>query len=428
MAAQIPGIREPRGALTDVPVQTAKGLAQGLVGESADVLDLLRNLKQQYLVPEQRRKSPQELQQRFPLPTSGAIGRGLEALGVDPEAQTGVGRFAERGARAIGRVAPALATGGLGALTALKGAGAALGAGLTGQVAEEAFGPTAGDIIEILANIAPQALAKKFVPSAAQKSLARTAKTYKIPEKHMAVLAKDPKTFRRLGKIASKGAAGEKFVGELQTSLSNALDELREFSGQLGTIPRASQARLAKSVRALNKEVGGDNIVLNKLSRSLQGGHATAEELVDMYRKVGREGGGARKLTWKIKENIVRAMHETNPELAREFKDLNTLYGNYANIAEQLSPGALDQVYTIGKMGHLGNAVLSGNVKAITGHYKKVLGIEIGRRAVLEYLKSPRTQGNAKKLVTALNANKTKAARQILSRMQKDLEESAREE
>lgn len=423
----IQGVSSPRGTLADIGLQAGKGIAQGAIGEAADVLSFLRNAKQQYLVPEQHRKSPQQVQQERPLPTSSAMERGLESLGIDPQPQGAPGRYAQRTGRGAGRLLQVLLGGGPSVFA--KALPVGLGAAAVGQSVQEATGSElAGDITEIASGIGAGALRKGVVPRKGQERIVQTAKTYKIPDEQVAALVKDPKTFRRWGKIASKGESGERFVKDLQKSMGSALDEVKDFAKNVGRIPKASQSKLAKSVRALNKELGGDNKTLTKMSSSLQGGHTTAEELVDMYRKVGREGGGARKQTWRVKEAIVNAMTETNAELGAEFTDLNKMYGRYIDINSKLQPGKFEDVYTLGKAAGLADGVLSGDLNKLMKYGKKAIGIEVGRKAVLKYLTSSRTQGNAQKLVEALNNNKMKAAQQILSRMEKDLEEASKEE
>jgi len=303
------------------------------------------------------------------LPTSEDIGKGLEAVGIEAEAETPAGRIAGRGIESLAETAAFAPGSPLFMLASLLG-------GTGGQVIRELGGPEGlAKGFDIAASLTPagKGLVKgvkalKKIPELTKRGITRLKGVKKIPTKIKPIsrkkfiktrqlLQKDIKT--QINKMTEEKLPFSKLMkgdNEIWNRFENAFDIVRKEAATIDKTAPGGKNLFVEIAKSINKakDVAAPSASTRAYVRELRtfrnrlsGKKLSATQWEKQYREINK---GIRNLSKSIdisggKEGTLDALNELrkltaesieinfkdHPEFVKSFKSLNKAYSDYKN-------------------------------------------------------------------------------------------------
>jgi len=414
--------------IKDIGKQSILGTLLG-PGAYGNILDLIRAQPKNELLPGQEvlYKTEFEAPEKYlpyyqeedvvPLYSKLASSKGIEnflqRLGIDTEPYTQSGKTARRitqGASAAAATLPipnAIVAGAVG--------------GAAGGLTEELTGsPLYGDVAEITTNIL--GLLKGGPAGAGSRGQKISAlKNLGFEADEIALLSQGEGKLNFLGKLASKDAKMENLFSKIYKTHGNLYDGLREASKDFGYLSgEKGENFLTNLEKVFSDLTPGQQEVAQKLTEEFSTKPFSFKSMMDYIQDLNMKYGtlkGGKKAVLKLKEPVIDAMYELNPEAAGVFDELQSSYGNFKKIAKSLKPGTLDDLLDAGEMFALGK----GLIEKDGGIIQKILGFAGARKLAREYLINPDLQGIILRIAKATNEGKTQLAESLARKLPKYL-------
>lgn len=300
-----------------------------------------------------------------------------------------------------------------------------VGRGMVGAVLGEGakelgFGELGQGVAELTAFIGPD-IAKKLLESGKNADLIKAAKAFGMTDEQIAPLLQPEFKQRWLSKLVprqgrTKAALqqSKEAVGEIYNTIKNSPD------AKLGLTEKATKDLASGMSKVLEGLTGPERAAVMEDIQMLFSKPLTGESVITFWNKLRRLGEQTdMKAIELLKTPLTKAINQLSPQLAKDFKLANDLYGRYAKIAARLKPNLTTNL--VDAAHHLGAliALVSGNPAFMF----KIGGERLMRSMGREMLINPRLQNLASKMVNALNENKVAVARGILEQMADQFEE-----
>ena len=428
--------------LKDIGQQLLSKGAQGFLGAYGNIAELLGQGKEN-LTPGMEARFSREFEdplqsevEDYPsyarLPTGEDIGALIKATTGVGEGQTPAGRIAGRGAEFVGGgAALPIGMGGKAAAT-LAGAGAA------GQTLREAGAPEAlATGTEIAGTVLPSAISGKVLPRAKEaKALAEGGRALGLAERELSPLLKSQKEITTLSKVARKGGKTKEIFESIKSKLGDSYDTLKKSPGAQKNIDPKQSSTLIRKFVDIETDLGKTlqpspdkeaalKFVRGATDKLIKDG-ATPEELINFWQDINKSVKwnsiqGGKKALARLKEPILEALKEVDPNMAKNFELTNELYSKYAQVAKKLKPDLIDSFVTKAEI----TAVVPAAVGLAQGNpwiFAGLAGEAAMRTLAREMIVNPYFQNVSNKLVKNLNAGSVKGLQQTFSEVKSYLE------
>lgn len=355
-------------------------------------------------------------------------------------------RFSERSLERGGEILPFMFTGG--PATTLAGVlgqiGRSVAAGFMGQGAQEmGFGPIGQMIAELPAFLSPNL--SRMIPARGETSNRNLARMLGVSEEEVSRLSAEGRDAELLNFAREQGLSEEQIA-----LLTGDRGVVRDFMQDTA----AKGGRSARAVEETRRGLGGiwDNMFTrNEASIEMSGEQAAnlynsiqrrllnlpaesrnriQEDFADLIRSDGSMGDlmnfwqdinyyinqGERGLGI-LKEDILRTMRNSSPELARDFELANELYRNFGDAVSRIRPDILESLIKTGERGLVVRGVMNRDLSAL----QKALGLIGGRQLALEMVKNPRFQRLSERMINAMSNSRYGVAKSIFDKMTKEV-------
>jgi hypothetical protein len=428
----------PPSKVEDVGKQLGIGGARGL-GTYGNILDLIRAQTKERQFPGQKALTEAEfeapesilpfLQDDDVLPHYSRLPSGkevedfLQQLGIDTEPYTPSGKTARR-----------VGEGTVGAATILPDptliAAGAIGGGVGGLTEELTGSELAGDIAEIVTNIAaflkkgPAAVGKRAEKIKALEGLG-------FSRKEMTLLSQGEGKLEFLGKLASKDGKMSRLFEQIYAKHGNLYDGLRAASEEFGHLTGKNSEKLTNSiVKAFGDLTPGQQEIVEKLVSKFQSQPVNFKTMMDFIHDMNMKFGtvkGGKKAVLKLKQPVMEAMKDLSPEAGQVFEELQGSYKDFKKIAKRLRPGNLDEILDLGELLGMAKGII--NLPADQGGLiMKTLGVTGARKLAREFLINPDLQGIMIRIAKAMREGKTVLAQNLVNKIQKKLPKESSEQ
>jgi hypothetical protein len=323
----------------------------------------------------------------------------------------------------------------------------AFGAGaVAGQAVEEATGSEfAGDMTELATglglDLGAKSFAKRIVPKKSQEALASVAKKYGLSEAQLSPLLQDKK-IERWAKFAHKGDDTQRFAAAIESQLGSGYDVLREEAKSLKPLTKEAAEGMTGSFQKLINEMNDvikptpetERAVryLSDVLSIIKKGPIKPSQLIGQWKELNSfvdwsKVNNGQRILGTLKGPMLEALRTSGAEVASDFEALNTLYSASKRLTKGLRPSDVDKFLSYGQVGALtlGMATLDPTIiyKVLKGSAIKA----VSRRAIKNYMLSPRYQNLSGKILKAVkDGNLPRAAaitKKLTTRIQNDFSE-----
>ncbi len=286
----------------------------------------------------------------------------------------------------------------------------AIGAGFLGEGAKELGLPEwAQTASELTAYIGPD-ITKKLLEKGSNKELIASAKKLGLSDEQITPLIQSEFKQKWLSKLAPRR-------GKTQEVLENTKKGLQEAYGKLAESPQAKNALDPEAYQKLYKNIGDKLFempsgVREKVAtdfKDLLKNPISGKTLMNFWVDINHEMGKNSKQLSLLKEPIKKAMAEIDPEMAKNFETVNSLYSKFYPIAKRLEPNLNTDIMGASK-------ALGSLIGVVTGDYRVLTAAGLhmtGGKAAQYLLTNPRFQQLGHKMVDALNQNKFAMAKKV---------------
>ncbi len=419
--------------------QAAGGATEGVLGTPGELLSLIpgydktpsllpghqKALEAEYDLPNWLSGilSDDDIAPRYSrFPRASEIAEALEL----EEPNNFVERAVRRGARNVG----AGAATGVGSLLGLGSLGAG---GVGGQGVEElTHSPLAGLLADVGLSIAPSAFLKNSLATSGKvKKAVETAKARGLTEKEIAP-ALTGSAQKGLIKSLGKKRTAAKISEKSRKAIGEIFDEVKDEARSLHALSPKEQSKLVIRLKDLRNSLTSEGTlkspdtehVIKQLDKLIEGSYSKKFRPIDLitdYEELNKivnwnKVSNGKNNFKKIKSYLKGALEKEDPALARDFEDANLLYTKIKKFQNGLGK---DLQNTLDKGEELGLLYAVGKLKPVLA--LKILGVDVGRKALTHYLLSPRGQGLVKKGLQAAKANRPQQLIKINELIEKDL-------
>lgn len=283
---------------------------------------------------------------------------------------------------------------------------------------------------------ATTALERSVAHNAEKKALLEYGKSKGLTEKQLTPALQSETKSQLLGKLGKHGKGAQAAFEESKTALGDlrqslvergkakgALDPIlkQEFSKDLEKV-RDGLAHTVKASSEKEKAIAYlDEAIKNSYNQPQDAG-----KLINFLKDVNEEvnwnvlGEGKKGLA-EAKAAALKAIKKTDPRLAHEVENFNTLYENVSKTQKALGhPKIIENVLKSGEAGALLYHAANINPTGVATVLKGIGSIEAARWLTTQFLINPRFQALHKTLVNALVHNKRKVAVTVLHQLKKE--------
>ncbi len=322
----------------------------------------------------------------------------------------------------------AIERGGTTAVESLAFPGATLGrAGLAllgGGLAEGAKEAGASDIVQTGIEIATQLTPdlRKAIPSRlatktglAEKELLKEGRRLGLKEEELALLM-DKKGFDRtmLEKVAYKGSRIQERIDNTRKSIGRVWENLRGSPEAQKTLTGQQSSQLINGLSSKLSELPAEQRTrILQDYNDLLGSQMRGEDVIDFWQKLNyyiNKGEGKLGI---LKEDLQSALMQISPELGKDFKITNELYGNFARLSEKMTPTMVDNILSAGEAGAALTAIVTGNYPILA----KVVGVAAARQLAAEMITNPRFVNLSSRFVNSMERGLPVVAKKVYEQM-----------
>lgn len=434
----------------DIGKQGAKGVGKGLFGAYGNLLDLIRAQPKKMLPGEKIQRGREEealerieagkpslsdflelgedevIPRYSKLPSSSDVEDFLSLLSINPEAESGAGRFAERIGEALGGGA---ALGGSPATLAAMGGGAALGQG-----AEElGASPMLSALVELGGSLGLGGIGGKVAPFSKEgQKLAAGGRALGLTEKELSPLVKSKAGFGAGTTLTRKTQRLNRLANSIESKLGKAFKgvekEAQSYGNLSGDQAQGLVNKLSKSLEKLKKTHNPSEAektassILEEAIKNIDSQGSSYEKLVSSYRSINKMPKAVRNALEPVKKAYASEITKASPKLAQEFLDSNKLYSQFMDRVSRLRPESFDKM--INKVEALG--ISAATIAAMLGHpwaLKGIIGEAALRSVAKEYLTNPYFQNLPNKVIQATKKGNWKAIESLAKEFEKKIKE-----
>lgn len=325
--------------------------------------------------------------------------------------------FAEKALERGGKIAPYAITGGGNVLgQALRSAVA----GFLGEVAKESgLPPWAQSLAELPAFAAPS-LGKKIIPTAAQKELVEGGRRLGLSEEAITPLIQSEMKKKWLTKFSPKRGRTQEALKKSKSGLGNIYGALENSEVAKSALTTEQSQEVLESIEGVMEKLPSG--VRNKIKQDLSdllNAPITGSSLINFFKDINHYIGKGEQKLGLLKGPIGDALKKLSPQLGEDFSITNRLYSEYAQMAGRLKPTLVGDLMSAGRAVRTMLGVTTGNYPLLA----EAIGESAAKRIAREMLINPRLQNLSKKMVSALNQNKSAIANRILKDYTKEISE-----
>lgn len=397
--------------------------AETIEAEKPSYLNIIRSKTSEKELPELNK-----FQQYLAAPTKGALrelGNQLRNLPLLQETlgDTGLLMSDEQGEELLNKLSPqpedaiskSLERGGrIGLYAALGGQAAAqqaiprsIAGGAIGQGLEELGAPPWLQSIGEASPFVFPAFRQIIDPTKGQEAKVSFLRRMGLSEKEIAPAIQGERKQRFLTKLIPKRGRTARALKQTRQALGNVYNQLRAR-------PEAQQLMSPQQVNSFASEVAAVTQnwpahlrdVIRQDAADLARAGFNGDNLINFWQdlsyahKLGHERVGT------LKGAITNALDSLSPELGKDFRMTNDIYGNFSNLSARLKPGLASDILNGVARFLRGGRVLYGFLHGNYPVMLEALGEEGAKHLSREMLINPRFQNLGKQMVTALNENR----------------------
>jgi len=305
-----------------------------------------------------------------------------------------------------------------GALQNLVRAGAG---GAAAEGVKEMGGPEwAQTITELGVNLAPNM--GRRIPShgltqasRAEGQLAEEARRLGLTEEELALTLNQRGPIKDfLTEISAKGGRTVDRFDRTRQALGRVWDNLRGSPEAQTTLTGQQSSQL---INGLSNRLS--HLPAEQRGRILQdyndllGSQMRGEDVIDFWQKLNYYIADGERGLGTLKEELQTALTQISPELGRDFRTTNQLYGNFHRLAERMGPDVAESLIRAGENGIIVSAISTGNYPLL----KKVLGPLAARQLATEMTTNPRMMNLSSRFLNSVERRLPMAAKKIYDQM-----------
>lgn len=279
----------------------------------------------------------------------------------------------------------------------------------------------------------------KFRPSGAEaKELYEFGKSKGLSDKELAPILQNQRKLDTFGSVAARTRRAERAIKTSESALGKIYDDIKQRGGDL---PKASRSQESRIIHQLDNV--SENLKKSKFKHADK--DATIKKIDEMIYDIAANGIDPEEIvaTWQdlnssinwnsfrdgkrhrnaIKDPLMNLLKELDPQGAKEFAQVNKMWGRLQNTGKKVSPKTQKNWQDYGPTGALAaglyQLVMHGN-PAFLGAVGK---IQAGRLISTEMLINPKLNGLMNKTIASL----TKGTQASTQKAIRDFEKGLRE-
>lgn len=336
---------------------------------------------------------------RNPISTSEA----LDLFGIAPP-ESVAERYIDRASQAAGGAA---ALGG-GPLAVLLGGIS----GAAGQAAEDVTGsPLAGLVTELgTTALAPKGGKGRVALKKSQRSVGETGRRVGLSESELAPLLKSERKIKGLSKFSTRSGALQKKAQNIKEKLGEGYETLKGELREAPALTKSSEQKIFKALDKLEDSLS-ENIspsesqkkaikAIQEIRVGLGSEGANGAQLVGQYQTLNEiipfeAKKTALKRLSELKDVFVEGIKDVSPKAAKQFQNLNELYGKAATLEKALKKTDAYKYFVGGKLGSFLLGAATGNL----GLMKGALALHGSQKIADSLLTNPRLMNSAQRIV-----------------------------
>lgn len=293
-------------------------------------------------------------------------------------------------------------------------------AGFLGEGAKELGAPEwAQTAAELTAHIGPN-LTKKLLESGKNQDIIKEARKLGLTDEQITPLIQSDFKQKWLSRLSPKRGKTQKSLKDTQDALGKSYEGLKGNPESNIQLSKDTVTELLNNLSEKAYDIPSS--VRDKVSKDmidLLKSPITPNSLFNLHKDINKALGPYTKELSVFKEPIAKAIEQTSPSLAKEFRTINDLYSRYAKIAGKLKPSIMSDLVSAAESLGLFGSVLIGDFP----HAGAILAEKGARKTAREFLLNPRFQQLGEKFLKALNQNKYGAAAKIANDFNKIIKE-----
>lgn len=324
-------------------------------------------------------------------------------------------RAVERGTTAV-TMAPAFPGGGT-----LQSLGRAAAGGAAAEGVKELGGPDwLQAVTEIGVNLAPGM--ERVIPShgltqasRAERRLAEEARRLGLTEEELALTLnrRGPMT-DFLTEISAKGGRTVERFDRTRQALGRVWDNLRGSPAAQNSLNGQQSSQLINNLSNRLSQLPAEqrNRILNDYN-DLLGSQMRGDDIINFWQDLNYYIADGDRGLGVLKEDLQSALMQISPELGRDFRTTNELYGNFHRLAERMGPNIAENLIRAGENGIVVTAISTGNYPLL----KKVIGPLAARQLATEMTTNPRLMNLSSRFLNSLERRLPISAKKIYDQM-----------
>lgn len=274
-------------------------------------------------------------------------------------------------------------------------------------------------ILNFVKERVPKAISKKIDSMiSADKSkgeILAFARKMEMTEEEITPLLQGETKKKWLSKLATKGESTQKSLKQTKSGIGRVFDSIKESLEATAVLTEEQGTRLVKELQDKFADMPASvrNLVKEDFQIFASKAEKTGKDAIDLYQKINHEIGKNTLQLGTTHGPIKKMLSEIDPNLGDSFDMTNKLYSKYVDIAKRLKPEDADKWVSRGKVAAALYGVVTGNIGVLI----PLAGYEGSKKVAEKMLTSPRLQGLASKMVSAVNQGLWVVAEHIKSQI-----------
>jgi hypothetical protein len=214
--------------------------------------------------------------------------------------------------------------------------------------------------------------------------------------------------------ISAKGGRVKERFDNTRQALGRVWENLRGSPDAQKTLTGQQSSQL---INGMSKKLA--NLPAEQRTRILQdyndflGSQMRGEDVIDFWQKMNYYINKGEGKLGTLKEDLQSALMQISPELGKDFKITNELYGNFHKLAERMGPNIAESLIHAGEQGIVVSAITSGNYPLL----QKVLGPLAARQLATEMTTNPRMMNLSSRFINSLERGLPVVAKKVYEQM-----------
>lgn len=315
-------------------------------------------------------------------------------------------------------------------LGSLAGAGAQIGKEATGSKRGEFTGAVS---LPAFLSLAYQIKSGKWKPGNKElQALQSFGKKLGLTEEELTPLLQSPAKIATLGKVATGTSKSAKALESAESKLGQAYETLKSDSKAFPGLSGPKRTKMLDSFDEIVTNLKKSALppdekvkVIQKIENAINHFGANgvhAEDIIETWLDINKTinwkaySGGKKDLA-SLKAPLKEALQEIDPKLAKDFENINALWGKMKNIGGKITDKDMKKWVDYGEsfavLGSLVNAVVTGNWTPL----ETSIGAIAARRLANKMLTDPKYQNLYRRSVNAIKSSSKAEGLQILKEL-----------